>query len=300
MTEKKTHISVLYDESLEALNLEPGKVIVDGTFGAGGHSLGIAEKIGKKGKLYSFDQDAEVFEKDVVKKISSLTKFEGIVANFRSMESELALRGSEEVDGVLMDLGLSSTQLEHSGRGFSFQRDEPLYMTFSSTPENQIVTAEVIVNEWEEQTIADIIYGFAEEKFSRKIARAIIAAREKGRITTTGELVDIINSAVPAFYKRGKTNPATKTFQALRIAVNDELGSAEDGIRAAFKILKDGGRLAVISFHSIEDRLVKNTFKELAQSEGAKILTKKPIIASEDELAQNPRSRSAKLRIIEK
>ncbi len=300
MAEEKTHISVLYKECLDALNLKEDSVIVDGTFGAGGHSLGIAEKIGKKGTLISFDQDAEVFEKEIVGKISSLTNFISVVANFRSMESELSFRGIEKIDGALLDLGLSSTQLEHSGRGFTFQKDEPLYMTFSATPNDQIITAEIIINEWEEETIANILFGFAEETFSRKIARAIVSERKKKRITTTGELVEIINNAVPAFYKKGKTNPATKTFQALRMAVNDELGSAEDGIKTAYNLLEKGGRLAVISFHSIEDRLVKNTLKEIAENSNATILTKKPICASEEELKNNPRSRSAKLRIIEK
>lgn len=300
MTEQKTHISVLYEECLNALDLAPGKVIVDGTFGAGGHSTGIAEKIGKTGTLISFDQDGAVFTKPVVEEIKKLTNFIPVIANFRTMEKEVRGRGIDHVDGVLLDLGLSSTQLEHSGRGFSFQRDEPLQMTFSDRPDEQLVTAEVIVNEWQEHVIADILYGFAEETFSRKIARAIVEAREKSRITTTGQLIEIIKSAVPAFYQRGRTHFATRTFQALRIAVNDEMGSTEDGIKAAYDVLGSGGRLAVISFHSIEDRLVKYALRGLAEATGSHILTKKPIIATDEELKQNPRSRSAKLRIIEK
>ncbi len=300
MTEIKTHTSVLYDECLEALNISPGKVVIDGTFGAGGHSLGIAKLIGKKGTLISFDQDGEVFEKPIVDELKKLTNFIPVVANFRDMEKEVLTRGIDSVDGVLLDLGLSSTQLELSGRGFSFQRDEPLHMTFSDKPGEQLITAEVIVNEWQEGVIADILFGFAEETFSRKIAKAIVEAREKSRIVTTGQLVDIIKSSVPGWYQRGRTNPATRTFQALRMAVNDEMGSTEDGIRAAHKMLKKEGRLAVISFHSIEDRLVKNTLKEIFESYGGKILTKKPIIAKDEETSSNPRSRSAKLRIIEK
>jgi 16S rRNA (cytosine1402-N4)-methyltransferase len=300
MNEIKTHTSVLFDECLEALSLDNGKTIIDGTFGAGGHSLGIAKKIGKKGTLISFDQDAEVFQKPVVEEIKKLTNFIPVVANFRDMEKEVEGIGINEIDGVLLDLGLSSTQLEHSGRGFSFQRDEPLHMTFSDKPEEQLITAEVIINEWEEGNIADILYGFAEETFSRKIAKAIVEARQKSRITTTGQLVDIIKSSVPGWYQRGRTNPATRTFQALRMAVNDEMGSTEDGIRGAHNLLKKGGKLAVISFHSIEDRLVKNTLKKIYESSGGKILTKKPIIATEEETKENPRSRSAKLRIIEK
>lgn len=300
MTEIKTHTSVLFDECIDSLNLKEGKSIIDGTFGAGGHSLGIAKQIGKKGTLISFDQDGEVFQKEIVEEIKSITNFIPVVANFRDMEKEVLLKGINKVDGVLLDLGLSSTQIEHSGRGFSFQRDEPLFMTFSDKPDEQLITAEVIINEWQENVIADILFGFAEETFSRRIAKAIVEARQKARITTTGELVDIIKSSVPAWYQRGRTNPATKTFQALRMAVNDEMGSTEDGIRGAYNLLNEGGRLSVISFHSIEDRLVKNTFKEISETLGAKILTKKPIVAKEEELLANPRSRSAKLRIIEK
>lgn len=301
MANQKTHTSVLYNECLDALNLKEGKIVIDGTFGAGGHSLGIAKQIGKKGTLISFDQDGEVFEKEIVDEIKENTNFIPIVANFRDMEKEVLLKEINSVDGVLLDLGLSSTQLEHSGRGFSFQRDEPLHMTFSDKPGEQLITAEVIVNEWQESVIADILFGFAEETFSRRIAKAIVEARKKERITTTGELVDIIKASVPGWYQRGgRSNPATKTFQALRMAVNDEMGSTEDGIRGAYNLLNEGGRLAVISFHSIEDRLVKNTFKEISETLGAKILTKKPIVASEEELSANPRSRSAKLRIIEK
>ncbi len=300
MQEEKTHISVLFDECISGLNLKGGETVIDGTFGAGGHSLGIAKIISKTGTLVAFDQDADVFEKEIVKEISSLTNFVGIVSNFRNMKEETKNRSIESVDGVLLDLGLSSTQLERSGRGFSFNRDEPLYMTFSDKPKDELITAEVIVNEWEEETIANILYGFAEEKFSRKIARGIVEARKLKRIETTGELVDIINNSVPAFYKKGRTNPATRTFQAIRMAVNDELGSAEDGMISAFELLKVGGRLLVISFHSIEDRLVKNTMKKLQDEFKGKILTKKPIEASDEELERNPRSRSAKLRIIEK
>lgn len=300
MTTEKTHISVLYHECLEALLLQSGKTIIDGTFGAGGHSLGIAKEIGKQGTLISFDQDNEVFEKPIVQEIRSFTTFIPVVANFRTMEAVLHQNAIMSIDGVLLDLGLSSTQLEHSSRGFSFQKDEPLYMTFSATPTKELVTAEVIVNEWQETVIADVLYGFADETYSRRIAKAIVAEREKKRITTTGELIEIIKHAVPVGYQRGKTHFATRTFQALRMAVNDELGSAEEGIKSALGCLAKGGRLAVISFHSIEDRLVKHTLKSCAEEGIGVLVNKKPIIASDEERTVNPRSRSAKLRIIEK
>lgn len=296
----KTHISVLYEESLAALLLAPGKVIVDGTFGAGGHSKGIAEQIGKKGTLISFDQDGEVFTKPIVDEIRSFTNFIPVVANFRTMAHELASQKIDHIDGVLLDLGLSSTQLEISGRGFSFQRDEPLAMTFSDKPEEQLVTAETIVNNWSRETITEILRGFGEEQFAWRIAGAIVEAREAGAITTTNQLVAVIKSAVPGWYQHGRTHFATKTFQALRMAVNDETGSAEEGMRSAYELLAPGGRLAVISFHSVEDRLVKQTMKDLQANHSGTLITKKPIIAGDAELSENPRSRSAKLRIIEK
>lgn len=290
----------MYQESLDALLLAPGKTIIDGTFGAGGHSRGIAEKIGKKGTLIAFDQDGEVFTKPIVDEIRSFTNFIPVIANFRTMAHELSQQKIDHIDGVLLDLGLSSTQLEVSGRGFSFQRDEPLAMTFSDKPEEQLVTAETVVNNWSRETITEILRGFGEEQFAWRIAGAIVEARTKSAIKTTNELVAIIKGAVPGWYQHGRTHFATRTFQALRMAVNDETGSAEEGMRSAFALLAPKGRLAVISFHSIEDRLVKQTMKDLAEHAGGTLVTKKPIIAGDEELSENPRSRSAKLRIIEK
>jgi 16S rRNA (cytosine1402-N4)-methyltransferase len=295
-----THISVLYQESLAALLLAPGKVIVDGTFGAGGHSRGIAEQIGKRGTLIAFDQDGEVFKKPIVTEIRTFTNFIPVVANFRTMAHELSVQKIDHIDGVLLDLGLSSTQLEVSGRGFSFQRDEPLAMTFSDKPEEQLVTAETIVNNWSRETITEILRGFGEEQFAWRIAGAIVAARDKGVIKTTNQLVAVIKDAVPGWYQHGRTHFATRTFQALRMAVNDETGSAEEGMRSAYALLAPKGRLAVISFHSVEDRLVKQTMKDISLHAGGVLITKKPIIPGDTELAANPRSRSAKLRIIEK
>ena len=204
------------------------------------------------------------------------------------------------VDAIIFDLGLSSDQLEISGRGFSFTKDEPLLMTMKESPNDEDLTAKEIVNTWEERNLADIIYGYGEERFSRRIAKAIVEARKENEIKTTFELVKIIEGSVPGSYKRGKIHFATRTFQALRIAVNDELGALEEGLAGGLKILKNEGRMGVISFHSLEDRIVKRFFREMKDEGKIKIINKKPIIAGKEELILNKRSRSAKLRIIEK
>ena len=213
------------------------------------------------------------------------------------MRFELEKRGITKITKALFDLGWSSYQLD-SGRGFSFSRDEPLLMTYSK--EGALVTAATIVNEWQESTIADIIYGFGEERYSRKIAKAIVERRQKKPFTTSAELAEFIKTVVPPPYAHGRIHPATRTFQALRMAVNDELGALHAGIRSAFEMLGPGGRIAVISFHSVEDRAVKHLFASLEKNGVGKRLTKKPIVASADELKSNPRARSAKLRVIEK
>lgn len=295
-----THISVLYRECLDALLLSPGKTIVDGTFGAGGHSKGIAAEIGKSGHLIAFDQDAEVFTKPVVGEIQSLSKFTPVIANFRTMEEACRELGIESIDGVLMDLGFSSTQIEHSGRGFSFLRDEPLEMTLSDKPETAEITASGLVNYGKEEDLKTIFKNYGDEPFSGRIARVICEARQEKPIETTGQLVEIIRSAIPGKFRNGRTHFATRVFQALRMAVNDELGSAADGMRAAVNLLAPGGRLAVISFHSIEDRLVKHALRDLADEGLVTLVNKKPIEASEEELSANPRARSAKLRIVQK
>lgn len=295
-----THISVLYQECLDALNLAPGKTIIDGTFGAGGHSTGIAKIIGKTGRLISFDQDAEVFTKPSVEEIRSLTNFTPVTANFRTMAEACKELGIDKVDGVLLDLGLSSTQLEHSGRGFSFQRDEPLAMTFNDKPDTAEITASGLVNYGAEEDLKTIFKNYGEEPFSGRIARVICEERKIKPIETTGELVEVIRKAIPGRFTVGRTHFATRVFQALRMAVNDELGSAEDGMSEAAGLLVPGGRLAVISFHSLEDRLVKHTMKSLESEGVVDLVNKKPLEASEEELARNPRARSAKLRIATK
>lgn len=294
------HKSVLLQEVIESLNLHRGGTYVDGTFGAGGHSRQIARIIGKEGHLISFDQDATVFNEEIIRAISEDTWFTHVVENFGNVKAALETLNMERIDGAMFDLGLSSTQLEESGRGFSFQRDEPLWMTFKNAPQKEDVTAIDIVNHWSEESIATILKGFGDERFARSIARGIVEARNIASINTTGELVEIIRSHTPGWYHRGRTHFATRTFQALRMAVNDELGVIERGIRGVFELLAPEGRIAIITFHSIEDRLVKQLFRDLKEQGLVEMVTKKPIVPSEAELRENPRARSAKLRIIEK
>ena len=274
-------------------------MVVDATLGAGGHSSAIANILDGEVTIAGFDLDLDAL--DIAKKTVGTTgaKFIPIHANFRTMESALREKGISEVQGVLFDLGISSMEIGESGRGFSFKYDEPLLMTLQNPIEEDTLTARDVVNSTREEELANIIYEFGEERFSRMIAKAIVEARRKQKIETTSQLVAIISNAVPAFYRKGKINPATKTFQALRIYVNDELGAVKEGLQGAWNILAPGGRIAVITFHSLEDRIVKNYFKELPKEE-ATIITKKPIAPSRTEVVANPRSRSAKLRIIEK
>jgi 16S rRNA (cytosine1402-N4)-methyltransferase len=289
------HKTVLLKETVEGLNLKDGSIAVDGTLGGGGHTK-LACQIHPGVKIYAFDLDGEAIQRS--KEVLAGCDVEFIQSNFRELKAELEKRGVLSVDGIMLDLGFSSDQLEQSERGFTFQKDEPLIMTLSDKDED--INAEIVVNEWAEETLADIIFGFGEEKYSRRIAKAIIEARKEKRIKTTFELRDIVTDALPFFAKKGKTNPATKTFQAIRIAVNEELESLKKALQDGFEILKPGGRMSVISFHSLEDRIVKKKFRQLEDEGFAKRITKKPIVSGEEELEDNPRARSAKLRILEK
>ena len=274
-----------------------GPVVIDCTFGGGGHSLEICKKY-PGAKLIALDQDRSVFEKAKGKFVKENCNLAFFNTNFRDLNS--LNFPSNSVDGIIFDLGLSSDQLENSGRGFSFITNEPLLMTMKENPSPEDLTAQDIVNTWEEKNLADIIYGYGEEKLSRKIAKAIVEARKKVDIKTTFDLVTIIEGAVGRAYKKQKIHFATRTFQALRIAVNDELRSLEQGLGAGFEKLREGGRMAVISFHSLEDRIVKNFYKKKKGEDKALLINKKPITAGEEEIKSNPRSRSAKLRILEK
>lgn len=308
MGEKKSvHKSVLLKESIEGLNLSPKdkKVVVDGTFGGGGHSIEILKNFPNI-HVIGIDQDKSAWDKAKDKFQNVKDRFTFVNGNFRNIKKIIEAQDIKKVDGILLDLGFSSDQIENSGRGFSFLRDEPLLMTMKDRPTKDDLTALDIVNTWGEESIADVIYGYGEERLARRIAKGIVEAREKKEIKTTFDLVEVIRNSIPSKYTKGKIHFATKTFQALRIAVNDELNTLEQGLRDGFEILNKGGRISVISFHSLEDRIVKNFFKNKAKpahtgEKGEAILiNKKVIIANDVEIKANKRSRSAKLRILEK
>ncbi len=293
------HKTVLLNETIEGLNLSNDAIVVDGTFGGGGHSLLICQKYPNT-KIIAIDQDKGAWQKAEHKFAGLNCKISFQNNNFRELDKVLEKESIKEVDGIVLDLGLSSDQLENSGRGFSFMKDEPLLMTMKENPRSEDITARDIVNDWSEESLADIIYGYGEEQFSRRIASGIVESRKVKKIETTFDLVDVIEKSVPNVYKKMRLHYATKTFQALRIAVNDELGALREGLAKGIEVLKKGGRMSVISFHSLEDRIVKRFFVEKQKENKIKIITKRPIIASEKELKENPRARSAKLRIIEK
>ena len=293
------HVPVLLQETIEGLNLKSGDTVIDATLGAGGHASAIAKKFGKDVQIVGFDLDQQALDLAEVAVKEAGGKLIPIHANFRTMAKACEEKGIKQVNGVLFDLGISSMEIGESGRGFSFKYDEPLLMTLQNPIESDTLTARDVVNSTREEELANIIFEYGEEKFSRMIAKAIVMARRTGKIETSLQLAEIIKNSVPGFYRNGRINPATKTFQALRIYVNDELGAVKEGLAGAWKILAPGGRIAVITFHSLEDRIVKNYFRDIPKE--AKILhTKKPIVPTRAEIISNPRSRSAKLRIIEK
>lgn len=304
-----SHKSVMLYETVEGLNINPSGIYVDGTAGGGGHSALIASKLNEKGKLICFDRDP-----DAIKACEErLSKYKNVIfinENYSSVKSSLEKIGIEKIDGLMLDLGVSSHQLDTRERGFSYHSDAPLDMRMSQKG----ISATDIVNTYSAKDLADIFYKYADEKFSFKIADEIVKTREINPINTTLQLAEIVSDCYPNKFKRNG-HPARKVFQALRIAVNDEMGEVEKGIEDAFSILNPKGRLSIITFHSIEDRLVKQKF--LSYTKGctcppdfpvcvcnnkpkAKLINRKPIVASEEELKENLRSRSAKLRILEK
>lgn len=294
------HESVLLKEVIDGLDLHTGETYLDATSGSGGHLEAVAQRFGGKVFLVGIDADETSLEITRERLALSNTTAKLVELNFRDIDQVLRSVEMPQPDKILFDLGWSSDQFEVGGRGFSFQKDEPLLMTFKKKINEEDTTAYDVVNKWSEESLADVIYGYGEERYARKIAKAIVTEREKKPINSSLELVEIIKSAVPIFYRFGRLHPATRTFQAIRIAVNDELKALETGLAKAFEILKPGGRLAVISFHSLEDRIVKNFFKTKKEEGLGELITKKPIVPSEVEIAKNPRSRSAKLRIIQK
>lgn len=293
------HQSVLLHEAIGLLDIQKNDVALDATLGGAGHAEKITEKLGKKGLFVGFDLDHDAIARASAKLSNAVCRTELIEANFRTIDIALPERGIEKIDKALFDLGWSSFQLD-AGRGFSFLKDEPLTMTYAKNPSPHAITASLIVNTWGEESIADIIFGWGEERYSRRIAKAIIERRKKKTFETSKELAETIKDSVPGFYRRGRIHPATRTFQALRIAVNDELGALTQGLNAAWRLLAPGGKIAVISFHSIEDRLVKQNFAEKEKAGEGTRLTKKPIPPSAEEIQHNPRARSAKLRVIQK
>lgn len=298
-TKNMKHITVLLKEGVDALALKSNSIVLDATHGAGGHGQSICEILSPNGIYIGLDADQTALSNSPLNNHTSGPKIHLVKSNFAQIEEVLGSLNITEVDGILADLGWRTDQFTDGGKGFSFSADEPLYMTYGD-PEGYTFTAYDIVNEWDEENIADVIYGYGEERQSRKIARAIVARRAVSPIKTAAELAEVIASVMPPFYKKAKINPATKTFQALRIAVNDELGVLETFISKASALLATQGRLAIITFHSLEDRIVKLRFKDLVATGDFSLVNKKPITASDEELKANPRARSAKLRILEK
>jgi 16S rRNA (cytosine1402-N4)-methyltransferase len=289
------HVPVLLAEVLELVDPRPGERVLDATVGCGGHAKALADRIGSRGMLVGVDRDGEALERAAEELRGVDAEVHLCRANFRDLEDELDQCGQDEVDVALFDFGMSSLQVDDPARGFSFRSDGPLDMRMDP---RQPTTAEELVNETGEEELADLIFNFGEERESRKIARAIVRERLKGRIKTTVELATLIARAKKQ--KRGRIHPATKVFQALRMAVNDEVESLVQALEAAWRRLSPGGRVAAISFHSIEDRIVKNMFRDKARNEDATLVTKKPVTASDAECEANPRSRSAKLRVLRK
>lgn len=307
------HISVLKEEVKEYLRLRKGEVVVDATLGLGGHAREVISAVGEKGRLIAFEQD----ERNLKEAKKRLKNFEKQIIyihdNFRYLKTRIAGLKVGRIDAILFDLGLSSPHVDEGDRGFSFLKEGPLDMRFDP---RQKLTAEIVVNTYKEQELAKVIYEYGEERLSRMIARKICERRKTAPFGTTTELAEFMHSIMPfkgKAYK--KVHPATKVFQALRIEVNDELNALEEALQQATEMLKIGGRIAVISYHSLEDRIVKHFFRELESPEITdqheslyrthgdpifKSLTKKPVIPADKEVENNPRSRSAKLRVYEK
>jgi len=295
MNEEETiHRSVLPQEVLDHLAVGPGKVIVDATVGLGGHSQLILKAITESGKLIGIDRDGASLDQ-ARERLGSSQNVLLVQDNFTHLEHILQNLQVQKVDGILFDLGVSSYQLTEPSRGFSFQQQGPLDMRMDT---REAVSAEQIVNHASEEELDHILKEFGEERWHRRIAQRIVKARQRAPITTTTQLAELVTRAIPRV--RSKIHPATRTFQALRIAVNQELEALDFAIRKAVHYLNPGARIVVISFHSLEDRIVKRRFRELAKERRLVLVTKKPITPSLEELRENPRSRSAKLRSAEK
>ena len=305
------HVSVLLDECIQGLNIRPDGIYVDGTLGGAGHSSHIVSKI-TTGRLIGIDRDEVALTAAAERLAPYGDRVTLVHSNFCDIASVLARLGIGGVDGILLDLGVSSPQLDDGARGFSYMADAPLDMRMDHS---EALTAAAVVNTWSYEELKRILYEYGEERYAPQIASAICKRREQAPVRTTLELVDIIRSAMPPAALREKQHPAKRSFQAIRIAVNDELGAVSQVMRDAIPCLNPGGRLAVITFHSLEDRIVKNAMAEAAKGctcppsfpvcvcgkkPKVRLITRKPIVSGEEELARNPRARSAKLRICEK
>ena len=305
------HVPVLLHECLDALAIKPDGIYVDGTLGRAGHSLEIVKRL-TTGRLIGIDRDETAIAAAQERLADYRDRVTLVHSNFDRIGDILADLHIDGADGMLFDLGVSSPQLDDAERGFSYMHDAPLDMRMDRTA---YLTAREVVNSWSYEELRRILFEYGEERYAPAIARHIVERREKAPIETTGQLVEVIRSAMPPAALREKQHPAKRSFQAIRIAVNDELGAVRQGMEAAIDHLKPGGRLAVITFHSLEDRIVKNVFQDAAKGctcppsfpvcvcghkPKIKILTKKPIIATREEVEENPRSRSAKLRVAER
>lgn len=309
---KFKHVSVLYEPVMELLNVRPGGVYADGTLGGGGHAFGICQRMEGKGCFIGIDRDKDAL-KAAGKRLESCSCEKHFVqSNYADIKLVLRELGIEGLDGALLDLGVSSFQLDNPERGFSYMQDAPLDMRMNA---EDSFTAEDLVNEYSEKELARVIKTYGEEKWAARIAQFIVRARKDHRLKTTGELVEIIKAAIPAAARQNGPHPAKRTFQALRIEVNDELGQLERAVKDFMDVMAPGGRLAIISFHSLEDRIVKEAFNSrlnpctcppdlpvcvCGKVADIKKITRKPVEATPEELEDNPRSRSAKLRVIEK
>lgn len=305
------HRPVLLEECLEGLALRPQGAYLDGTLGGGGHSAAILERLGPQGRLYGIDRDPQALQAAAARIQDG--RFTPIRGNFHQAKALLAQHGVANLDGALLDLGVSSHQLDARERGFSYHDDAPLDMRMDP---DQPFSARDLVNQWSQEDIARVLRDYGEEKWAAQIARVLCDRRQSHPIQTTAQLVDIVDAAIPKKVRaRDGSHPARRTFQALRIAVNDELAPLEQALRDLAELLVPGGRLCVIAFHSLEDRVVKNTFRSLAdpctcpknlpvcvcgKTPTVRLITRKPITATPQELAENPRARSATLRVLEK
>lgn len=291
------HVPVLLREVVQGLALAPGDAVIDGTLGDGGHAAAILEATAPDGRLLGIDLDPAACAASAERLKPFGDRAVIVAGSYAEMDRHADEQGFADVAGIVLDVGIRSEQLEESGRGFSFLRDEPLDMRFS--PEGD-TTAAVLVNGLSQEDLTRVLREYGEERHALAIAKAVVSARRKKRILTTGQLVAIVREAVPGGYRRAPLHFATRTFQALRIAVNRELENLERGLAAALPLLRPGGRLAVISFHSLEDRIVKRMFQQWSTAGRATIVTKKPVTPSSPETDTNPRSRSAKLRVAER